>query len=66
MNQDVLQGKWKQVRGQTKVWWGELTDDDLDKIEGNSDRLVGTLQEKYGYSKEKAEEEIERRLGELS
>jgi len=66
MNQDVLQGKWKQVRGQAKVWWGELTDDDLDKIEGNSEKLVGTLQEKYGYSKEKAEEELERRLGELS
>jgi len=66
MNSDILQGKWKQVRGQLKEWWGELTDDDLDKVEGNVDGLVGKLQEKYGYTKEKAEEEIERRLGKVS
>lgn len=62
MNEDILQGKWKQVRGKAKEWWGELTDDDLDKIEGKSDRLVGLLQEKYGYTRQKAEEEINRRL----
>ena len=45
-----------------KKWWGELTDDDLDKIEGDRDKLIGVLQEKYGYSKEKAEEELGRRF----
>lgn len=62
MNEDILQGKWKQVRGQAKEWWGKLTDDDLDKVEGKFERLAGVLQEKYGYSKEAAIEEINRRI----
>ena len=31
MNADILQGKWKQVRGEMKQWWGNLTDDDLEQ-----------------------------------
>jgi uncharacterized protein YjbJ (UPF0337 family) len=62
MNSDVLQGKWKQLRGQVKSWWGDLTDDDLDVIDGNHDKLVGKLQERYGYTREKAEQEVNARL----
>jgi uncharacterized protein YjbJ (UPF0337 family) len=62
MNKDILQGKWRQMRGEMKKWWGELTDDELDKIEGNRDKLLGLLQEKYGYSRQKAEEEVGRRF----
>lgn len=62
MNQDILQGKWKQLRGQVKQWWGNLTDDDLDKINGSMDKLVGSIQERYGYAKEEAVAEINRRL----
>ncbi len=62
MNDDILEGKWKQVQGQAKEWWGKLTDDDLEKVEGKTERLVGVLQEKYGYSKEAAREEIKRRV----
>jgi len=65
MNTDILQGKWKQIRGQMKTWWGELTDDDLDKVAGERDKLVGVIQERYGYAKDDAEREIERRLGEF-
>jgi uncharacterized protein YjbJ (UPF0337 family) len=61
MNSDVFAGKWKQMKGQAKEWWGKLTDDDLTRIEGNRDKLVGALQERYGYTREKAEEEINRR-----
>ena len=64
MNKDVFEGKWKQVRGEAKVWWGKLTDDDLDKVAGEFDKFVGVLQERYGYSREQAEEEIEKRLNE--
>jgi len=64
MNADILKGKWKQIQGEAKRWWGDLTDDELTRVEGDQDKLVGLLQERYGYSKEKAEAEIDRRLTE--
>ena len=65
MNKDVLQGKWKQIRGEAKAWWGELTDDDLDRAAGKMDVLAGILQERYGYSRERAVDEIDRRVTEF-
>ncbi|MBK7916636.1 MAG: CsbD family protein [Chloroflexi bacterium] len=62
MNQDVFEGKWKEMRGQVKEWWGKLTDDDLEQVNGKADQLIGLLQQKYGYTKEQAEEEFNRRL----
>ena len=64
MNKDIFEGKWKQMRGQAKDWWGKLTDDDLDRVGGKYDQFVGLLQEKYGYTRERAEEEIDRRAAE--
>ena len=61
LNNNVFEGKWKQVRGQAKIWWGKLTDDDLDKVGGNFDKLTGLLQEKYGYTQQQAKEEWEKR-----
>lgn len=58
MNRDEMMGKWKQIRGRVKEQWGQLTDDELDQIEGNYDMLVGKIQERYGQSRE----EIERSL----
>ena len=62
MNTDVMEGKWKQMRGQMKEWWGKLTDDDFDVIAGKRDKLVGTLQERYGWARRDAEAEVERRF----
>lgn len=59
---DIFQGNWKQLKGQVKEWWGDLTDDDLTMIDGKRDKLVGALQERYGYAKERAEDEVTRRL----
>ena len=61
MNDDVFEGKWKQIRGQAKVWWGKLTDDDLEKVNGKFDRFIGMLQEKYGYTRQQAAEEYRKR-----
>jgi len=58
VNQDILQGKWKQVKGQAKQQWGKLTDNQLDRIEGRSEELVGLIQEAYGYSRERAQKEV--------
>jgi uncharacterized protein YjbJ (UPF0337 family) len=57
MNDDILNGRWKEIKGEFKQTWGELTDDDLVEVEGKEEQLLGLLQQKYGYAKEKAEEE---------
>ena len=58
MNKDILQGNWKQFRGEVQKQWGKLTNDDLDIIEGEYDKLLGRIQERYGYSRERAENEV--------
>ncbi len=58
MNSDIIQGKWKQIKGQAKQKWGQLTDDDLDQIDGKRDELVGKIQEHYGIAKDEAEEQV--------
>jgi len=67
MNSDIFRGKWLQLRGAIKSKWGDLTDDDLTQIDGNMDRMAGILQERYGYTRERAEREIEQftRLGDF-
>ncbi len=62
MDTNILEGKWKQMIGEAKRQWGRLTDDELDRIEGDKDKLVGMIQEKYGYAKEKAEREVDQFL----
>src|SRR4029450_12713830 len=64
MNQDLFAGQWKQMRGELKSWWGKLADDDFERIGGQKDKLIGVVQEKYGYAREKAQQEVERRLQE--
>jgi uncharacterized protein YjbJ (UPF0337 family) len=59
MNLDILKGKWKQLKGEAKTQWGKLTDDDLDQIEGNTEKLVGKVQERYGYGREQAQQEVD-------
>lgn len=59
MNWDTVKGNWKQFKGKVRAEWGELTDDDLDKIEGEREQLVGRIQERYGIAKEEAQEKVE-------
>ena len=59
MNWDQVQGKWKQLTGSVRQEWGKLTDNDLDIIAGNKDKLIGRLQERYGLTKEAAEKNVE-------
>jgi uncharacterized protein YjbJ (UPF0337 family) len=64
MNKDIFEGKWKEMRGQVREWWGKLTDDDLEQAGGKADQLIALLQQKYGYTREQAEQEFNRRLKE--
>ncbi len=55
MNSDQLAGKWKQMKGAVKQQWGKLTDDDLAMINGDRDKLIGRVQERYGIAREEAQ-----------
>jgi uncharacterized protein YjbJ (UPF0337 family) len=59
MNWEQVRGNWQQAKGELKVRWGKLTDDDLSVIDGERDKLVGTLQEKYGITKEEAMKQVD-------
>jgi uncharacterized protein YjbJ (UPF0337 family) len=65
MNKDVFEGMWKQMHGEVRNWWGKLTDDDVARVGGNYEKLVGTIQERYGYSREQAMKEIDQRFSSL-
>ena len=59
MNDDVFKGQWKQLRGEIRKRWNQLTDDDLDVVDGTLEKLEGRLQERYGWEKERSRREID-------
>jgi uncharacterized protein YjbJ (UPF0337 family) len=59
MNWDTIEGNWNQVKGQVREKWGDLTDDDLDRIGGKREQLVGRLQERYGIMRDEAERQAD-------
>lgn len=58
MNNDIIQGKWKQITGRIKQQWGDLTDNDLTVTEGSRDYLAGKIQERYGVQRDEAERQV--------
>lgn len=58
MNKDTIKGDWNLLKGKVKEKWGKLTDDDLTKINGKKEQLLGAIQKKYGLAKDKAEQEL--------
>ncbi len=63
MNGNVLQGKWKQITGGAKRQWGRLTGSKRNAIHGDRDRLLGLIQEKYGYARAKAGRKVSQITG---
>jgi uncharacterized protein YjbJ (UPF0337 family) len=59
MNKDTLKGQWNQLIGGMKTQWGKLTNDDWAQVEGSYDKLVGKVQERYGYQKEQAQRDVD-------
>ena len=59
MNSDQLKGKWKQIKGSVKERWGKLTDDDIHVIDGQSEQLIGKIQERYGIAREAAQKQVD-------
>lgn len=65
MNEDIIKGNWKQLKGKIQTQWGKLTNDDLDIAEGNREYLIGRVQERFGLQRDAAEKQVrefERRL----
>lgn len=58
MNWDIIEGKWDQAKGTIKQKWADLTDDEVAQMNGQRDRIAGTLREKYGWTKEQVEREL--------
>lgn len=58
VNDDVLKGQWKQIRGEARKTFGKLTDDDMEVIGGNLESFIGKVQERYGYTREKAANQV--------
>lgn len=65
MNWDRIKGNWKQYKGKAQAKWGELTDDDLDRIDGRREQLVGVIQERYGIARDRAQNQLDEWLDDL-
>jgi uncharacterized protein YjbJ (UPF0337 family) len=59
MNWDVVEGNWKQLKGAVREHWGKLTDNDLQQIAGKRDQLIGRIQERYGISRDVAQQQAD-------
>jgi uncharacterized protein YjbJ (UPF0337 family) len=59
MNWDRIEGNWTQWKGKIKEKWGQLTDDDLEQAAGRRDQLLGILQRRYGYERDRAGRELD-------
>ena len=58
MNENIFRGKWKQLKGEVRKQWGKLTNDDIDRINGSYQELVGRVQERYGYAVDEAQTRV--------
>lgn len=65
IKESLLEAKWKRIRGKVKQQWNSLTEEDLNNIDGSREILIGTLQDKYSYTRQQAEDEVNRFLQSL-
>jgi uncharacterized protein YjbJ (UPF0337 family) len=59
MNWDQIKGKWHEIKGSIRAKWGDLTDDEVEELDGNREKMVGKIQQKYGIAKEEAEKQVD-------
>ncbi len=64
--QNILQGKWHELRGDVHKWFGKLTDSDLEEVKGNREKLLGKLEQRYGWSRMQAEQELDRHMNDYA
>lgn len=59
MNKDIVKGKWLEIKGEVQKAWGKLTNDELDKTEGDMKAVAGLIQQKYGETKDGFQEQLD-------
>ena len=59
MDENILKGKWRQLKGEVKSQWGKLTDDDLERGEGDAEKLIGRVQDRDVYQRDQAKREVD-------
>src|SRR5688500_6252198 len=59
VNWTQLEGRWQQVKGKFRAQFGKLTDDDMQRLNGGKEQLIGALQARYGYEKDEAERQVQ-------
>jgi uncharacterized protein YjbJ (UPF0337 family) len=59
MNWDQIEGRWKEFKGKAVEKWGDITDDDWDRMAGKRDQMIGYVQKKFGDDRAKAEKEVD-------
>jgi uncharacterized protein YjbJ (UPF0337 family) len=64
MNSDNVDRQWQYLQGEVKAWWDQLTDADLEQVTGKKAQLVALVQDRYGYTRQRAQQEVEQRLQE--
>jgi len=65
MNWDLIEGKWKEIKGQVRSKWAKLTDDDVEAVGGKKDELIGRVQQRYGMHRDAAEAEVDSWIKEI-
>ncbi len=59
MNWDQIEGRWKEFKGKAVEKWGDITDDDWDRMAGKRDQMVGYVQKKFGDDRAAAERAVD-------
>lgn len=58
MNRSILEGKWKEIKGDLRRAWGKITDDEWEQTKGNVTSMAGILEQRYGFAKDDAASKI--------
>lgn len=58
MNKDTIEGNWRQIVGDIQKYWGKLTNDSLEQINGSREKLSGLIQEQYGIARDEADRQL--------
>ena len=59
MNQDLINGKWTEIKGEIRKMWGDVTGDELEQSKGNLTSIAGLIQQKYGHQKEEVSSKLD-------